>query len=380
MIIAFVTTQIAQGSTVVGRIVPLAQELLHACDIHILVHAGADTSNVTSRGIHWHIVGKNPFRYTNKGKVRLKGFLLVYRMTMNALVTLVHLVSIHPDVVILVKPLPQNVIAVWWYRFFRSFRIVLDADDFELDAQSLSSLIQRAAVHWSERKAVAISHCVVTATPFLFDHFSQLTKKAKIEMIPTGIEPLHVAYNPTLKTILYIGSISVSSGHRVDLIPHIFNRVLKDTPDVTLIMAGSGDDVEFLQRQFTYMGIDKRVIWMGRFVPRDVAGIVQRSSVLIDPIDSSIANRAKSSFRTALGASCGIPMVTSNIGIRPLFIPPSLHDRFFAKAGDADDYAKKIIYMLSHALSNEERDLLQNRGKEFFWEKIARKYLSCIRA
>ncbi|MEX0650085.1 MAG: glycosyltransferase [Candidatus Andersenbacteria bacterium] len=375
MKIAFVTTQTLAGSTVVGRVLPLAKKLAGTHEVYMFVHeSGVELPDE----IKIESIGKDPFIRTASGKKRLRGIALIGRMLLNAWQTLLALVHVQPDVAIIVKPLPQNVLAVWlWHLFNSKRRVILDVDDFELTANDLASVYQRATVHWAERSGASISSAIATATPFLEDHFRQLTAAKKhIELLPTPL-PLSISRivsDSSLHTLLYIGSVSRSSGHRVDLLPEILEYVRREIPNVTLTIAGSGDDIEGLKKQFEAKGLTSAVTWLGRFSFNQVPQILSETAVIIDPIDGSIVNRSKSSFRVALAAAVGMPIVTSNIGIRPLLLPEHLHTRFFAQPGDATSYAKQVIDLLESPLSTQDGDSLLARAGQNTPETMAQAY------
>lgn len=380
MNIAFVTTQSPLQSTLIGRVSPLAKEFQSmGHTVTILGHS--EDGSPTEPGMTFIVTGANPFSRTNTGKSRKRGIALIFAMKINALRAAWRLLILRPDVIIIVKPLPENTLAVFLAKLFLwKTKIVLDTDDFELLANKLSSLTERAAIHGSERVAAKLASHVIVATPFLLDHMKQLTGgRKKVTLIPTGLNPPASGENsPSSSIILYIGSISSSSGHRVDLLPEILLLVRKEIPTASMNIAGSGDDEHLLQVAFRAKGLSEYVHWLGRFDANNASEIAYNSSVLVDPIDSSIENRAKSSFRAALALACGVPIVSSNIGIRTMLIPDSLHDRFFATPQDAASYAKHIIAILKNPLSETERSALLSRSREYTWQNLAKQYEESI--
>lgn len=369
--IAFLTTQEITGSTVVGRVLPLANKLAQQSEIHVLLHG---KKSPTIKEITTHITGLDPFTRTPTGKVRLNGFALITRMLSNAFQAAMRLRSIAPDAVVIVKALPENVLAIRIAKLFfflpRHCKIILDVDDFELTANALSSALQRIVVHWASRSGSKLADNITVATPFLQDHFSQLSGKKKILLLPTGIDSLAVSPSTSV-TLLYAGSISRSTGHRVDMLPAIFARVRRQVPSATLIMAGNGSDIESMQREFEKQGLSKYVEWIGRFDSNKLAELLGRSNIIIDPIDSSVTNRAKSSSRVALAVANGFPVVTSNVGIRPTLIPPALHERFFANASDIDSYAQKIISLLQQPLTADQTESMKTFAVRYNWSTLA---------
>ncbi len=367
-------------STVIGRIIPLAQELQrmgHA--VVVLLHnEHADKGARTNRwNVPIAITGTNPFSRTAEGKRRNRGISLVLRMSVNALRAAMQLLMQRPSMIIISKPLPENTLAVLLAKsvLWRS-KVILDSDDFELLANNLSSFAQRIAIHASERVAAFLASHIIVATPFLLDHMKQLTGGRKeVTLIPTGISMERQSQSGNASSaMLYIGSVSVSSGHRVDMLPDILLLVRKEVPDTTLIIAGSGDDEHALRTAFKQKGLGASVQWTGRFDAAEAASIAQKAAVLVDPIDASIENRAKSSFRAALALACSKPIVTSNIGIRTMMLPESLHERFFAVPDDTASYAQHIVSLLKTPLSELERSALLERANAYRWPHLAKQY------
>lgn len=385
MKIVFVTTQSLLQSTLIGRVLPIAQELAKKHEITLLVHEEYESRVLQQQhaaNIQIISVGKNPFTRTSGGKKRFRGFSLMLHMLTNAIRSCRRLIEANADCIVIVKPLPENVFAVWLARFFmKKTRIVLDVDDFELLANKLTSFLDRAAIHASERVACWMADACIVATPFLEDHIRAIySTDTKITLIPTGYSyTAEVVVPSSSPTLLYIGSVSNSSGHHVAMLPDILARVREVLPNATLIIAGSGDDEERLKHEFRGRNLEKYVEWFGRFSDSDIPNLISRTAVILDPIDASIVSRAKSSFRVMLACATGLPVVTSNIGIRPLIIPSQLHSLFFAQADDSASYAEKATALLKAPLSSSDRDLLLHASDTYTHDRLAESYYSvCI--
>lgn len=386
MKIALLSTLSEKGSTAAGRVLPLAFELCQIHNIHLLWPTAYQASNSK---IHFHQTGTEPFSRSKNDKVRLRGLRLVQNMLSSALSFFFTLIQIKPDVIIIFKTHPQNVLATWLYIFWHKtaslfkiqadnqLKIILDVDDFELMANKVTSLVQRGAIHWSEHIGARISHHITAASPFLSDHFALLTSHQKpVTLIPTGINArLIKSYPPApSKNILYIGSLSESSGHLISLLPPLLHHLKKSAPDLTLTIAGDGHDINKLKAQFKSLNLLEQVIWLGRFANSDLPEILSQTKIILDPIDAGIVARAKSSYRVLLAASSGLPVVTSNIGLRPLLLPRALHPRFFAEPSDAKSYAKLVMKIIQQSLTPEESALLRQHARQFTWKKISHQY------
>jgi len=382
MKIVFATPLSNHASTIIGRIRPLAAEFAVAGHEPHLLLVGEIESN-SDAIIKEHSIGAEPFTRSDAGKKRLKGVLLIQNMLASAWNTWQKLQDLQPDVVIISKPLPSNVLGVGLWRFFNSSGlIILDTDDFELTANQLGSILQRAAVHWSERKAARLADAVAAASPLLVDHFRHLTRDAlPVALVPTGLtlSSTTLASKTEHENLLYIGSVSIGSGHRVDLLPKILKEVRLKYSNAQLTIMGDGDSVQQLKREFADMNLENAVIWTGRFSADDIARKIAANSLLIDPIDSSVEVRAKSSYRVALATALGLPVVTSDVGIRPQLIPVLLHDRFFADPESSRAYATKIIDLLDRPLGDTERASLQEHASSYQWDTLSRKYLAMMK-
>ncbi|PIT98560.1 MAG: hypothetical protein COT71_00075 [Candidatus Andersenbacteria bacterium CG10_big_fil_rev_8_21_14_0_10_54_11] len=400
MRLAIITPQSVIGSTNVGRIFPLAAELAKQHTVHVLVHKSTQPKPEVNFTVH--LAGRDPFTKTDSGKKRLAGVTLVARLKVNIILTVWLLLRLNPDLIIISKSLPESVAAAWLYSLVnRHVKFILDVDDFELTANNLTSLTQRAAVHWAERAGAKLADKIITATPFLSDHFEQLANDRKeIAMIPTGVadsgttagirpeiphtpkslprsEGIQNPQQLNLQTghrILYLGSVSIASGHRIDLLPDILTAVRNSIPDAHLCIAGSGDDVKKIKAAFAARNLAAAVSWHGRFVSSEVPELLRLTNVVVDPVDMSITNRAKSSYRAALATAAGLPVVTSDIGIRPFLLPDELHRRCFADPADATSYAEKIINFLHQPLTADEQTRLRQHARTYTWSRLARTY------
>lgn len=378
MKILFATTQTLRGSTVLGRILPLAQELKKQHEIHLLVLEDKEVQ--TPADIHIRHVGQEPFTRTPHGKIRLSGLSLIWHQITAICRTAGTIWEIRPDVIVIVKPLPANTFGVWLGNLFHTpKKIILDVDDFELTANHLSSIWQRAVVHASERTGASLANAITVASPFLEDHMRQLAQTTPVILLPTGLSlsVTNLQSEPQPR-LAYIGSISTGSGHMVDMLPEILQTLHPAYPSLRLHMVGDGDDVEKLKGEFQNKGVAEQVVWHGRFSPATVTKHLTAHTILIDPINDAVVNRAKSSSRTTLALALSLPIVTSNIGIRSLMIPEDMHKRFFAAPGNAKEYSQRIEQILKQPLNSQEQDLLKTSSRRYTWDVLSKEFLNLL--
>jgi glycosyltransferase involved in cell wall biosynthesis len=158
------------------------------------------------------------------------------------------------------------------------------------------------------------------------------------------------------------------------MLPDILEKLAPDYTNLKLLIAGDGDDVAALKTEFAKRQLARHVQWHGRFSLNDIPNLLSPTTIILDPIDDSIANRAKSSFRVALAGHLGLPVVTSNIGIRYELLPATLHDRFFAAPSDAADYARVVAGIVEHPLNSVDTAQLQHHAQRYTWEALGKQY------
>src|SRR5687767_2691070 len=124
MRIAFTTTLGKQGSSIIGRVIPLAQELSQNHEVHVLLLEPVSSLPEATSQLKYHSVGTEPFQRSSEGKKRLKGLTLLMALVAISFRTARTLHSLKPDRVIIAKTLPHNVFGVWlWQLFNRKAKI-----------------------------------------------------------------------------------------------------------------------------------------------------------------------------------------------------------------------------------------------------------------
>lgn len=163
-------------------------------------------------------------------------------------------------------------------------------------------------------------------------------------------------------TLLFFGRIWPYKGlkYLIEAIPIVAQKI----PDIKLIIAGRGENVEELIK-----GQDRKYYQiLNSFIPNDtVAGLFQKSVATILPyIESSQSGVA------AIAYSLGTPVIASNIGGLGEMIKHQ-EDGLLVKPGDIQDLANTIIHLLTdHQLQEKIRRSALNRCQEdLSWSNIA---------
>ncbi len=149
-------------------------------------------------------------------------------------------------------------------------------------------------------------------------------------------------------TMIYAGKLVVEK--RVDLLIRSLADIRRTVPDVTLVIAGHGDQQPTLQLQARRLGVADNVQFVGTLNKSDLAAKFRKSDIFV-----SMSNSEVQSISQMQAMACGLPVVCASpkeppqamqspeFGVVP--IEPEAEDRFSAS----------VTHLLSHP--DERRDL-----------------------
>jgi len=214
MRVTFLATLPPQSSTIIGRTIPLARELQRHGHKAQIITLGEQSKNDS-----FPIVCAGPsFRNSSKKPNKLE-LISRYFSGKKGLTNALH--AQNTDVIVLVKPHPQNYAAIKGI----NTPIVLDADDDEVYASRLSFLEQKFMRNIEERSAKKAKLVTCCSESLVEKYKSQFSDK-QIEFIPNGISKIKSEKNINLRekfsiaddeqVMLYIGALAISSGHRIE--------------------------------------------------------------------------------------------------------------------------------------------------------------------
>jgi len=377
MRVTFLATLPPQSSTIIGRTIPLANELQrhgHQARIITLGKQQNEKFNVpiVCAGPSFRDSSKKP----NKVDLISRYFLGKKGLT-NALY------AQNADIVVLVKPHPQNYAAVKKL----NVPIILDTDDDEVYASRLSSLEQKFMQNIeknSAEKATLISCC----SQFLVEKYSTNFPNKQVEFIPNGISKIKTEKNINLRQkfsipddeqiMLYIGALAISSGHRIDLVLSAWKKISQENPKLHFILAGDGIDEQTIRAQAAKLSDPDRIHFLGRFDNEMSQNLALQANVIIDPVDDSQANQAKSSSRALLGLITGIPVVSGNIGIRKNILPYKTQNWALYNIQNINSMTDSIKYSLTNTAHEQFSKEAADAWKQWTWEQIGVKFSSLL--
>lgn len=300
------------------------------------------------------------------------------------------------DAVILAKPQVQNTGPAIQYARVTGVPLIVDTDDIEAYASRLPGPLRLYAAAL-ERRAVRSAQLVTACSPFLAERAKRQNTLARVEFLPTGIHvPSHIpkralrenlGLSPCARILLYVGSLSRPSGHRVDILLDAFHRVLEtrpsDTerhgPDIHLALAGDGIDLDLLRAHARSLPlIAGRVHFLGAFTPPEDIALAREADLLVDPVDTRMVNEAKSSHRMMLALVTGTPIVAGNVGIRPHLLPPDLHADCLYDPSSLTDFVRALTRALTPEFREEFRRGVSEGSDRWLWSTMGPAFVRLV--
>jgi glycosyltransferase involved in cell wall biosynthesis len=161
------------------------------------------------------------------------------------------------------------------------------------------------------RRTYEDAEAVICSAPYVVEQLSAFRLKrtlveteVTVDSVPAALER-GSASKGVLK-LLFVGRIIRTKGLR-DAVRAM--ALLPDLPDVSLDVAGAGEDLEACRRECAENGLDGRIRFLGRQSPAQVAELYRQADVFLFP-----------SFREATGIvlfeamSAGLPIIAADAG------------------------------------------------------------------
>ncbi len=288
--------------------------------------------------------------------------------------------SLKPHVIHICKPQPINGAAGWFASRQSGLPYFVDCDDYEAEANRVSSSAQRAVIRWFEDTLPSRAAGVTVNTRFLQQRNESLgVLPTRIAYVPNGADP--IALDPNVlpsdihvlqgkPVVLYLGTLSTVA-HGVDILLRAFPQVLARVPNTHLLMVGDGDDRTVLHALAGELGIQHAITWTGR-VPADQArAYFAVATCSIDPVHDSPAARGRSPLKIVESLAAGVPVVTGDVGDRRDMLADGAAG-VLVTPGDAAALAEGITRVLLDAPLRERlaQGALRQR-RHFGWHTLA---------
>lgn len=235
------------------------------------------------------------------------------------------------DVLHLGKPQPINgTAALLGGKLLRGRPLYLDCDDYEAGANAFSAQWQRKIFAAFEDNLPRFAEGITVNTTFLRERYIDMGYPARrIVYVPNGIDADRFralsdrqadAIRARLgvrdqRLVAYVGSLTFIN-HRVDLLLQAFALVAQERPEAVLLLVGGGPDLEASRMQAQRLGVERRVIFVGRVSPSAAPYYLKIADVSVDPVDDDPVARARSPLKIFESMAVGTPVVTGDVGDR----------------------------------------------------------------
>ena len=408
MKITFLLTQSLEDPSGLGRYFPLAKELARLGNQVSILALHPNLGSLSQRrlqvsGVNVHYVGQMHVRKVGSQKTYFSTLGLArvalastLRMSFRALLA-------ETDVVHLGKPHPINAVAALAAKFWRGKRLYLDCDDYEADSNRFSGRWQRAVVALFEDNLPRFVSGMTVNTRFTQErNVARGFPEDKIVYVPNGVDRDRFAnVDPQKvqrlrrelgldgkKVVAYVGSMSLVN-HPVDLLLEAFAIVKRRCGDAVLVLAGGGEDYDFLRRRAEELGLGETAIFVGRVKPEAVPYYLAMADVSAEPVHDDLTARARSPLKLFESFAVGTPVVTGDVGDRrnilgaPPQSPPTLGGKFYdgeagllVEPGDAQALAEGILAILENSdLAYVMEEAALSLRERYYWDVLVRDFV-----
>jgi len=390
----FLLTNSLEDPAGLGRYFPLAKELARLGHEVSILALHPDLSSVSQRrlqvsGVKVHYVGqmhvrkvgsqKTYFSPTGLARVALASSL---RMGFRTLLT-------EADVIHLGKPQPINGVAALGTKFLRGKRLYLDCDDYEAESNRFSGRWQKAMVALFEDNLPRFASGMTVNTRFTQERNIALGFSAeRIVYVPNGVDrdrfanvdPQKVQHLrrelglDSKKVVAYVGSMSLVN-HPVDLLLEAFAIVRRRYDDAVLVLAGGGQDYDFLRRHAEELGLEETAIFVGRVKPEAVPYYLAMADVSADPVYDNVVARARCPLKLFESMAVGTPVVTGNVGDRRNILGDG-QAGMLVKAGDAQALAEGVLAVLEDSnLAHAMEEAALRLREKYYWDVLVQEFV-----
>lgn len=235
---------------------------------------------------------------------------------------------------------------------------------------ALARTCRRYVVRHSER-------ITVVSRAMLQDLRREAGDVSHVSVLPMGVDTRTRFVPPVAPTprngLLFVGRLADKKG--VDVLLEAMAK-LKDMPDLSLHIIGSGPEEAALKQQATALGLGRIVDFVGPIPNRDLPLWYQRSAVLVFPsVVTPYGDQEGLGLVPVEALACGCAVVASDLAA----VKDVIRDRqsgLLSSAGDAKQLAESLRVILC---DQKLRDRLATQGRawaaeQFDWNRIAERY------
>ena len=197
--------------------------------------------------------------------------------------------------------------------------------------------------------------------------------RAGIEIVYPGIDLANLIPGDKSKTptVLYLGRLK--SYKSIDVLIRAFASVAADMPNARLIIAGSGEEENYLKNLTRDLTLGSQIEFLGKVSEVDKINLLQKAWVFVNP-----SLMEGWGITTLEANACGTPVIASDVpGLRDSV--KNSNTGYLVPYGETEELSNKIIELLRDQGKREQ--MSQNAhdwAKQFDWGKSSEQFLSAI--
>lgn len=374
------------GDTEPGFVHGLSRRLTNRFEVHVLTsHAPGAAAREELDRVKVRRYRYAPTRFeklvygggilTNLRLHPLKWLLVIPFITAQFIAVLGSIYRIKPAVIHAHWLIPQGFLAALALLFYnKKCKLVITSHG--ADIQSLRS----SPLNWVKRFTARRADKTITVSSALKKVLLQDTGLSdnRIDVLSMGVD-LQM-FSPSVSTprrvnqLLFVGRFVEKKGvrHLIDSLP----LVVKEKPDIELVLAGFGPNENALRNQVSSLGLDNKVKFIGAVGQADLPDLYRRSTLFVAPfVVSSNGDEEGLGLVLVEAAGCLCPIVCGNVdATREVIIDKKTG--IVVNAKDHSALAVAILELLDNPVLRERlADAARTHCEERFdWDSIAMAY------
>ncbi len=198
-------------------------------------------------------------------------------------------------------------------------------DDWDYHPGLESDALRRNMVERRERLCARTADAVITVNGLLADLRTQQGAR-RVEIIPNGLNLALFSQarkkSPHPPTLLYMGSLSPL--WNVELAIRAIPALVKQIPDIRLLIAGYGPAEQSLRQLSQRLGVDEHVKFLGVFAYEDLPSILSQADVGVTTADpDSSFRRYATPLKIIEYMAAGLPVIANRLGQTEIILQES---------------------------------------------------------
>ncbi|MBI1957145.1 MAG: glycosyltransferase family 4 protein [Candidatus Niyogibacteria bacterium] len=246
-----------------------------------------------------------------------------------------------------------------WEIFQRSAAIFVSPDDFQHGRYDLVTEIRRAVEHFTVRRARA----VVVPSEYLKRIVAGWgARPDAIHVIPNAFDGAEcpLTQEDARKKYRLDGTLFLSAGRLVPwkgfgTLVELMPDIIREIPDARLVIAGDGEEREALEFAVRALGLQERVLLLGRVAHAELAGYIRAADLFV--LNTGYEGLSHQLLEVL---ALKTPVITTTIGGNPEIV----RDGDNGVLVDYDDRGALKAAIVRLAKDGEERRRFSERGPE----------------